>query len=237
MTTHSPARGVAAALRKRIIADPSVVLDDPEIMAALTQAQSAPSGGNIVDMRGVAMARLEDRLDRLEETHQTVIAAAYDSVAVTRQVHRAILTMIAPMDFDAFLAGLNTDVADCLRAQAIRLVLETRPGEKLGSVAAGSDAVVTVPEGYTGAYREAGRKARPQDLILRRVAAGGPEVYGEIAGQIRSEAVMAFDLGAGRLPGMLAIGAASPEAYRPGDATDLLEVFAAVFERLLRSWL
>ncbi|MCR9085177.1 MAG: DUF484 family protein [Rhodobacteraceae bacterium] len=237
MTTHTPASGVAAALRKRILSNPAVVLDDPEIMEALASAQSANHGGNVVDMRSMAMARLETRLDRLEETHQTVIAAAYDSVAVTRQVHRALLTMIAPLEFDEFLAGLNGEVADCLRARAIRLVIETRTGEKLASPAAGCDAIATVPEGYTTGYRGGGRKAKPQDLILRRVQAGAPEVYGDLASQISSEAVMALDLGPSRLPGMLAIGAASPDAYRPGDATDLLEVFAAVFERLLRSWL
>lgn len=237
MNTQSPASGVAAALRKRILSNPAVVLDDPEIMEALANAQSTNHGGNVVDMRSMAMARLETRLDRLEETHQTVIAAAYDSVAVTRQVHRALLTMIAPMEFDEFLAGLNGEVADCLRARAIRLVIETRPGEKLAGPAAGCDAIATVSEGYTAEYRGAGRKAKPQDLILRRVQSPVPEVYGEAAGQIRSEAVMALDLGPGRLPGMLAIGAASPDAYRPGDATDLLEVFAAAFERLLRSWL
>ncbi len=48
---------------------------------------------------------------------------------------------------------------------------------------------------------------------------------------------MHVDLGPTRLPGMLVIGSVDPDQYRPSDATDLLEVFGAVFERLLRSWL
>lgn len=237
MTVQSPARSTTAALRKRILSDPTVVLDDPEIMEALASAQTGSQGNNVVDMRGMAMSRLESRLDRLEETHQTVIAAAYDSVAVTRQVHRALLMMIAPLEFDEFLDGMNGEVADCLRACAIRLVIETGTTEDTGSLGARCDAIASVGEGYTAAYRSGGRKARPQSVILRSVRHGAQEVYGSAAPQVRSEAVMALDLGDGRLPGLLVIGSASADQYRPGDATDLLEVFGQVFERLLRSWL
>ena len=56
-------------------------------------------GGNIVDIRGIAMERLEHRLDRLEDTHRSVIAAAYENLAGTNQIHRAILRMMDPWIF------------------------------------------------------------------------------------------------------------------------------------------
>ena len=62
-------------------------------------------------------------------------------------------------------------------------------------------------------------------------------IYGEQASWIRSEALMRLDLGAGRLPGMLAFGAEDPHHFRPSQGTDLLAFFSGVFERVMRRWL
>ena len=90
-------------LRDKIIAAPEVILEDPDLMAALIAANERAMGSNIVDLRGIAMERLEARLDRLEDTHRSVIAAAYENLAGTNQVHRAILRMLAPVEFETFL--------------------------------------------------------------------------------------------------------------------------------------
>ena len=63
-------------LRETIISLPDVILEDQDLMRALIAANERSMGGNIVDLRGIAMDRLEARLDRLEDTHRSVIAAA-----------------------------------------------------------------------------------------------------------------------------------------------------------------
>ena len=68
-------------LREAILARPDAVLDDKDLMHALIAANEKSMGGNIIDLRGIAMERLESRLDRLEDTHRTVIAAAYENLA------------------------------------------------------------------------------------------------------------------------------------------------------------
>jgi uncharacterized protein len=52
---------MAEDLRERIIARPDVILDDRDVMRALIGANDKALGGNIVDLRGLAMERLEDR--------------------------------------------------------------------------------------------------------------------------------------------------------------------------------
>ena len=94
-------------------------------MAALIAANERAMGANIVDLRGIAMERMEARLDRLEDTHRSVIAAAYENLAGTNQVHRAMLQMLDPVSFEEFLKGLGTDVAQTLRVDCVRLVLES----------------------------------------------------------------------------------------------------------------
>ena len=95
------------ALRDRIIAEPTAILDDHDVMRALVEANQKAMGGNIIDLRGISMERLENRLDRLEDTHRSVIATAYDNLAGTNQVHRAILRLLDLDDFAALIADLN----------------------------------------------------------------------------------------------------------------------------------
>ena len=79
-----------SALKDRILSEPGLILEDHELMRALLRADRAAQGRNVVDLRGVLVERLEERLDRLEDTHREVIAAAYENVAGTNQVHRAL---------------------------------------------------------------------------------------------------------------------------------------------------
>jgi uncharacterized protein YigA (DUF484 family) len=46
-----------------------------------------------------------------------------------------------------------------------------------------------------------------------------------------------LDFGAGRLPGMLVMGAEDPHQFNPSQGVDLLAFFAGVFERSMRRWL
>ena len=94
---------IVQEIRDRIIAEPEVILEDRDLMRALIAANERAMGANIVDLRGIAMERLEARLDRLEDTHRSVIAAAYENLAGTNQVHRAILRMLDPTGFEDFL--------------------------------------------------------------------------------------------------------------------------------------
>lgn len=222
--------------RDRILAEPEVLLDDVDVMQALIGANERAMGSNIVDLRGIAMERLEQRLDRLEDTHRTVIAAAYENLAGTNQVHRAILQLLDPPDFHAFLTALNGSIASTLRVEKVRLVLETKAegDEALGKL---SDAIHMAPAGFVADYLSAGRNTPTKSVLLRQVQPATDAIYGDRAGWIRSEALLRLDLGAGRLPGLLALGAEDPHQFKPTHGTDLLAFFAGVFERVMRKWL
>ena len=52
-------------LRDRLLSEPELLLEDRDVMNALIAANERAMGSNIVDLRGIAMERLEARLDRL----------------------------------------------------------------------------------------------------------------------------------------------------------------------------
>ncbi|MFA7433970.1 MAG: DUF484 family protein [Gemmobacter sp.] len=227
-------RGIGEDTRDRIISDPGLILEDPEVMRALIAANERAMGGNIVDLRGVAMRRLEARLDRLEDTHRSVIAAAYDNLAGTNMINRAVLRLLEPPGFEAFLADLSGPVAGALRVESIRLVLESAQPAPARPV----DPVVHVaPPGFVDRMLTAGRNVPVRPIVLRQAVPGDDSLHGERAGDIRSEAMLRLDLGEGRLPGMLVLGAEDPHQFRPTQGTDLLGFFAGVFERIMRRWL
>lgn len=235
-------------LRDRILAKPETLLDDRDLMNALVAANERAMGANVVDLRGIAMQRLETKLDRLEDTHRSVISAAYENLAGTNQIHRAVLQMLDPPDFGAFLANLAGEVAATLRVDRLRLVLESgAAGEDAPEPAAdpalahfGNVLLMAVP-GFTATYLAAGRNMALRPVTLRPVAAQmqaeSERIYGAEASFIRSEALLRVDFGEGRLPAMLAMGSEDPHQFRPTQGTDLLAFFAGVFERVMRRFL
>ena len=226
-------------LRDRLLAEPELLLEDRDVMAALIAANERAMGANIVDLRGIAMERLENRLDRLEDTHRSVIAAAYENLAGTNQVHRAILQMLDPLEFEDFLKVLATEVAGTLRVDCVRLVLESvQPEDSPALLRKLGDVLYVAEPGFIGDYLSGGRNVPLRPVVLRQVMpAEGAGIYGDRAAWVRSEALMRLDFGAGRLPGLLVLGAEDPHQFKPTHGTDLLAFFAGVFERTMRRWL
>lgn len=228
---------IDANLREKIIAEPDVILDDKDLMRALVAANERAMGSNIVDLRGIAMDRLETRLDRLEDTHRSVIAAAYENLAGTNQVHRAILRMLEPVNFESFLRDLGGPVAEVLRVDCVKLVLETAQSDDDPALKRLGGVLSVARTGFIDDYLTGGRNLPVRQVTLRQVQEGSVQVYGEDAGYVRSEACLKLDFGPNRLPGMLVMGAEDPHQFSPQQGTDLLGFFAGVFERTMRRWL
>jgi uncharacterized protein YigA (DUF484 family) len=230
----------AETIRDRILGDPGLILEDRELMRALLQADRSAMGRNVVDLRGVLVERLEERLDRLEDTHREVLAAAYDNVAGTNQVHRACLALLEPVDFAGFLATLSQDLPPILGVEVIRLGLEApgaEPGAGLGPEGPCRDVVVALPAGGADHYVTQGRGLGARPVTLRQLRRASPDLYGAHAPEIRAEALIRLDLGDGRHAGLLAFGASDPNRFDPEQGTDLLTFFGGIFERCLRRWL
>ncbi len=224
-------------MRDRIIAEPEVLLDDRDVMEALIAANERAMGANVIDLRGIAMERMGARLDRLEDTHRSVIAAAYENLAGTNQIHRAVLTLLDQTSFESFLNALGTEVAGILRIDCVRLVLESARGGGDPALDRLGPALRIVEPGFVEGYIAAGRNTPFRAVTLRQTLPESDGLYGERAAWVRSEALLRLDLGKGRLPGLLVLGAEDPHLFRPTQGSDLLAFLGGVFERMMRRWL
>ena len=221
-------------LRDFITENPRIVLDAPDVMRALLATHDETLGQNIVDLRSVAMRRLEAQLGRLKETNRSVIAAAYDNLAGTQQIHRALLKIMEPTDFGGFLTMIGTEMVDILRIDYACLILETQNQSPDPNLAPLGPVVKPAPSGFVADYLAQNLAAK---VTLRRVTEPNIFVYPEAMGPMGSEACLQLDFGAGTLPGLLILAAKDAEQFSPAQGTDLLTFFATIFERALRRWL
>ncbi|ABV93670.1 conserved hypothetical protein DUF484 [Dinoroseobacter shibae DFL 12 = DSM 16493] len=224
-------------LKERIMAEPDVILEDPDLMRALLSADAQRMGDNIVDLRGLAMDRLQARLGRLEDTHRSVIAAAYENLAGTNQVHRAVLSLLEPHDFAAFMHNLGGEVASLLQVDAIRLVLETDEATPDPALAALDEVLSIVPRGRIDTLIGTPNGLPARKVTLQAVQKHTAPIYGEAAPYIASEALLRLEFGEARLPGLMALGAEDASQFTPNQGTDLLSFFAKVVERAILRWI
>ena len=136
-------------------------------MRVLVAANERAMGPNIVDMRGIAMDRLEARLDRLEDTHRSVIAAAYDNVAG----HRADPPRGAADAGAAALRDLPARPrrrrAAILRVDSLRLVIEADRADGEDGIERLDGVLVIEPRGFVDAYLRGGRGGAAARVALR----------------------------------------------------------------------
>lgn len=230
------------ALRAQILENPELILEDPELMTALlgVDDDDGANGRNIVDLRSRLVQRLEERLEKLEETNRVVIAAAYENLASTNQVHRSLLALLDAPDFSTFLKVLGDEVMHTLAIDVVRMGVETAdspPGTPLGPKGPQAALMIALPEGGVGEYLGAAPDRPMRRVTLRRTTAQADDLYGHAPAWIQSEAVLRLDLGAGRHPALLGLGSEDPQRFSSDQGTDLLSFFAGAMERILRRWL
>jgi uncharacterized protein YigA (DUF484 family) len=228
----------ADALRAQILANPAVVLEDSDVMQALISGNQPPGGRKVVDLRGALVSRLEQRLDKLETTHRSVIAAAYDNLAGTTQIHKAVLMLLEQRRFSDFLRVLALETPEMVAVDCARLCIETDeadPGPAPGMEGDLKDVMFIIPPGGCDAY-VALTDGPVRKVILREAQPEADASFGDAASWVKSEAIVRLELCDGR-KGLLVFGAEDINRFGPEYGADLLTFFGGVVERSLRQWL
>ena len=112
-------------LREEILAKAHEILNDETLLRALIEASDKNLGSKIVDLRSVAMKKMDGELKKLKRSNQQVIATAYENLVGMKQVHQVVLKSLEQNNLDEFITNLNTELCDILRVDCIRLGVET----------------------------------------------------------------------------------------------------------------
>ncbi|MDF2231031.1 DUF484 family protein [Albimonas sp. CAU 1670] len=230
-----PAAGApdVEALRAAVLAAPEAVLDDEAMVQALLRAHADQTGAGrqVVDLRGALVDRLENRLGRLEETHRSVVAAAYDNLAVTESIHRAALAVLEPDDLEGVLHVLSRVMPPILGVDLVRVGIERE-----GAGDPPQPPLTALGVGGVARYMGADEDGPFRPVVLRATDPDCARLYGPEGVAMGSEALVRLEFAGDAAPGLLAFGARDAERFGPDQAGDLLEFLGAVVARALRPW-
>ena len=88
----------------------------------------------------------------------------------------------------AFLRDLGGEVADILRVDAVKLVLESVQNDNDPAIKRLGDVLSVAEPGFIDTYLTQGRGGGVRQVTLRQVQAADPAIYGESGDWIRSDA-------------------------------------------------
>ena len=226
------------SIRAKLLADPSIILDDTELMQSLLAASDVKLGANVVDLRHVAMHRLSHKLGKLEGTHQSVVAAAYQNLLGTKQIHQAVIELLRQSNLDEFVHSLKFDLLKILNVDCICILLEkSNETAEYSTPKYSNPNIQQVMPGFVNAYMTQGGDTESTKVKLRQANSSTNQLFESASTQIRSEGCVQLSFHENQTLGMIVFGSSNVNFFEPGQGTDLLNFFACVCEKVLGRWI
>ncbi|NKN34342.1 DUF484 family protein [Marichromatium bheemlicum] len=204
---------VAAYLQRH----PDFFEHHPEILSALRIPH--PTGAGAISLIERQVRTLRQELDTERQRLGQLIARAREYESLSTRLHALVLKLIAINDPEQLCTRLREVLLQEFRADAVTLRLFPRDPET----------AATDPLG-----------AAFEDFLARKHALCGPldgdkaeVLFGEAATRVRTAALVPIRTGA--RSGVLAIGSADPERFRPELGTDLLDRLGEIIAHKLNA--
>lgn len=226
---HDDMVAIEDVVKDYLLANPSFVLDDAEILANLA-APAIQAGDNVVDLQTIMIERLQHKVRQLREIQSELIDAASINALTRDRVFESVLKLLEAKSFEELIAYITKPdgLAAALELDTVALAIESRadaPG-------LGVRGLRILEAGGTDRAMGSGSKVR-----LSAHIEPNPGLYGSSAGHVHSEALVRLTFSRTTPPGLLALGSAHAEQFHPTQAADLLEFLGRVIERAVRQWL
>ena len=226
-------------LREEILAKAHEILNDETLLRALIEGSDKNLGSKIVDLRSVAMQKMDGKLKKLKRSNQQVIATAYENLVGMKQVHQVVLKSLEQNNFDEFITNLDTEACNILRVDCIKIGLETHSSlqnnEKYDSKL--SKLLDLYPVNFVDTYISQGENNNTDDVILRPTPKGSEQLYGKVSKNLKSEGCIKLRIGNKKIIGILALASKEREKFTAQQGVELLKFMGSVFERRISHWL
>lgn len=204
------------AIRAALIANPGWVLDDPDLLAALSLR---PHAANVVDFGPAALARMESAKAVEATARADIEALAEANFTAQIETHSAILDFLEARNNADLAARVDADARERFGLVAATLCVEGGP------VPAGWRAL---PPGFTGHLLGLGA-TRLGPVI------GAEPLFGEAGAKVASMALLRLSLWNDRT-GLLAFGSSEPDGFTIDQGAELVAFLARVVERVADRW-
>lgn len=206
---------------------PDFLVDHPELLAVL--AAPGQSSANVVDFQQAMVARLREDNEKLRAAQDYLVTTARNNQSIQARVHDGVLSILRAPSFETMIQTVTADLAILLDVDTVTIGVE-----------AGD---VPIPKAYAAGIRALSAGAvdamigQNRDVLLCADINGDPRLFGSAAGLVRSQALCRLRASSQAPAGLLALGSRRPDAFQPGQGTELLGFLGRSLETMIRQWL
>lgn len=208
---------------------PELLANDSELIALLVPP-SQSTGRNVVDMQHFMIDRLQNQVRMLRDIQTDLLEASSVNSMAREQVHAAALKLLDARSFEHLIeyVTMPDKLAHLLGVRAATICIETATGVS----GIGIRGVRVLEPGGVERILGFGENCR----LVANIR-GSRGLYGHLADDVHSEALVRLDFSPASPPGLLALGGFDSDQFHPEQAIDLLEFLARIVERCVRQWL
>jgi uncharacterized protein YigA (DUF484 family) len=220
----------AAEVIEYLAGHPDFFAKHPDVLAKLIppSEHKHSRANSVVDFQHFMLRRLQTDLARGVEERQDMIAHARTNLNLLTRIHACVLALLEATSFEEMITAITGDLAVYLDVDVAALMIES---DDPAVIALHRGDIQIVRPGMVDLWM--GNK----DVLLRGDIEGDPDIYGDGAGLVHSEALLRLEPSHHAPVGMLAFGSRSSELFQDGQGTELVGFLARVVERCIRAWL
>ncbi len=207
---------------------PAFLNERPDVLAELTPPEKN-LGDGVADMQRFMLDRLQRELHAMNAREKNLLAAAKANAESLTKIHQAACAALDADSLDDFVDDVVDRLPALFEIAAACFCVEetgTAPERNLPKK-------IVVLQPGTIAEIVKGDRA----VALRADIEGDPRLFGDLATQIRSEALMKIEAGEGMPPVLLALGARARDGFDPRQGTELLSFLTRVIQHCVSRWL
>lgn len=230
-STSERSRDLLAALepedvRAYLLEHPDFLEDNADLLTLLAPPD-APRGDGVEDFQRYRLAKLQDDYLQLQAEHDDLLDLMQEHLQRQNRFHAAMLALMDAPDFFSMLQLVGHEFPALLEQEAVGFFLEAGGWLDMGDY----DGLRVVAPGVVNRWLNGG------ETVLEEVSTGSPDIFGDKADLVRSQALVRITLREGMPPGLLALGHRDPMHYATDLATEQVECLGSVIERVMRKWL
>ena len=214
---------VIAYLRR----NPRVLLNNPDLLTALTTDTRFEPDTVVVDMQRFVVDRLRRQVDDLKASSASLVTTTRSNMSLVERTLECALALLYSRDFTELAQILHDDLPVHLGVDAIAIGFETD--------AVPAEAGHIVRALHTGSV-EALMGSLEATTRIRAETEGETALYGSAAGLVRSDALVALPDGEGLPAGIFAVGCRNPQHFEEGQGTELIAFLGHIARYAVGRW-
>lgn len=232
------------SLNDGVVADylrehPDFLVRHPELIEILIPPErrlDGAAGGVVLDLHRFMLERLRYEMRGLRDSHDLLVTTGRSNMSAQARIHEAVLAILSAPTFERLIETITDDLAILLDLDVATLCVERREDDTDTEELDGGEIKVR------GLHRvEVGTVARllgpKRRLLLREEIGGDLDIFGPMAGLVRSDALIRLQISPVTPPALLALGARQVGAFHPQQGSELLDFLARSLEITVRAWL